>query len=278
VNKTPKVVKKEPVVTSTTTVTKTPLEREKSLTRTPLKGPGSTARSKAAINKTTLGAKRPRPASSNTAQRAKSIAARDRPSSTRGVKPATAPAKPNSAGTVAARNRRNSDVCSTSSVRSLVSEPKSTTPRGSLRGNPITSATSPAKRNTKIVAKSKVDCHRAPTAPPRTAKEKTSEHIIPPKTNDKTTVSSKISSYITGSKPRPKTSAQTNENKTPESKSPTATPTTPRGSSRTTKTVQQGKDDSKSSLLPRYKGQTPVKGKSNTTPVTKDSKPTTPFR
>lgn len=273
INKTPKVVKKEAVVTTT----KTPLEREKSLTRTPLKGPGSTARSKAAINKTTLGAKRPRPVSSNTAQRAKSIAARDRPSSTR-TKPSTAPAKPNSAGTVAVRNRRNSDVCSTSSVRSLVSEPKSVTPRGSLRGNP-TAATSPAKRNTKIVAKSKVDCHRAPIAPPRTAKDKASEHIIPPKSNDKTTVSSKISSYITGSKPRPKTSAQTNENKTPESKSPTATPTTPRGSSRTVKTVQQGKEESKSSLLPRYKGQTPVKGKSNTTPVTKDStKPTTPFR
>ena len=232
---TPRVMKKEPVVAST--ATKAPLEREKSLTRTPLKGPGSTARSKAAINKTTLGAKRPRPASSNPAQRAKSIAARDRPSSTR-TKPSTAPAKPSSAGTVAARNRRNSDVCSTSSVRSLVSEPKSTssTPRGSLRGNSITAA-SPAKRNTKIVAKSKVDCHRAPTAPPRTAKDRTSEHIIPPKSNDKTTVSSKISSYITGSKPRPKTSAQTNENKTPESKSPTSTPTTPRGS-RTVKPVQ----------------------------------------
>lgn len=267
-NDAPKPVKKE------STVPKPPLEREKSLTRTPLKGPGSTARSKAAINKTALGAKRPRPVSNNPAQRAKSIAARDRPSSTR-AKPSTAPAKPSSAGTVAARNRRNSDVCSTSSVRSLVSEPKSTTPRGSLRG---TSTTSPAKRNTKIVAKSKVDCHRVPTAPPRTAKDKSSDHIIPPKTNDKTTVSSKISSYITGGKPRPKTSAQTNENKTPESKSPTSTPTTPRGTSKPTKTVQQAKEDSKSSLLPRYKGQTPVKGKSNTTPATKESKPTTPFR
>eukprot|EP00116_Pleurobrachia_bachei_P007305 sb/3467567/ len=171
------------------------VESKLSTPRTPLRGDNCTgaARSKAAINKSGLGAKRPlnRPTNPGAAQRAKSMATRDRPTSVKTRGPTT----PSSAGsgTGSLRSRRNSDIVSVSnlSVRSEADLSRSGASRGSLRKP----GTSPAKRTANV--KSKVDCHRTPRTNSAENNNLNNSKVANTTTDKKSGVRSQISSLVT---------------------------------------------------------------------------------
>ena len=196
------------------------LQLRSSVPRTPQKDLTPTARSKAAINKTGLGAKRPlgRPTNATT-QRAKSAATRDRPSS---VKTRTPHSKSAADPAAPLRNRRNSDIAGSLSNLSIRSDAdisvKSTdsAPRNRASARKISTAPSPAKRNPKIAAK--VDCHRPPKKV-NSSNNSSSSDII--KTKEKEGVKSRISSIINKPKSVSRKASDVSINSS-------AAPTTPR--------------------------------------------------
>ncbi|KAL5256703.1 hypothetical protein ACHWQZ_G011833 [Mnemiopsis leidyi] len=200
--------------------TKKSLSARTSLPKREANGPS--ARSKAAINKTGLGAKRPlgRPSESST-QRGKSATTnRDRPSS---VKSRT-PVKSHNTISNPSRSRRNSDVITGSlsnlSIRSETDKSTSSeTGRTRITRNISTApSSSPAKRNLNV--KSKVDCHRTPKR--STTASSGSGEIIKKNDKDKEGVKSKISALITNR------SSKTSNNKKPTETSLGSAPNTPR--------------------------------------------------
>ena len=212
-NSAPKTTPTPPVnpPAQTKKTTKKPVEGKTSLPKKDANGPS--ARSKAAINKTGLGAKRPlgRPSDSTT-QRGKSATTRDRPSS---VKSRT-PVNKGSSNTVPnpSRSRRNSDIITGSlSNLSLKSETDKSTSsetgtRTRLTRNISTApASSPAKRNMNV--KSKVDCHRTPKK--STTASSGSGELIKKNEKDKEGVKSKISALITNRTTKPANNRKTTE-------------------------------------------------------------------
>ena len=226
----------KPATTTAKKSIKKPLELRSSLPRTSQKEASKSqtedtiaARSKAAINKTGLGAKRPlcRPADKSTqSQRvAKSAGStRERPSSVKqrtplkgGSNTVPAPARPRRNSDVMAGSMSNLSIKSDADVSSDSSVARNRSSRNIV-------APSPAKpRNTNI--KSKVDCHRPAPKRPSTTSSGSGEIIKNTNEKEKEGVKSKINSLIR----RP---SKTHVRKTSE----VSAPSTPR-TQRNTKTA-----------------------------------------
>ena len=218
--------KKSLTPTNENTPTKLPLTTRSSIPKTPNreKGPSSNTvigRSKAAMNKTGLGAKRALCRPTETASsRGKTLTSRDRPSS---VKQRTSVKGGTANSTIpGSRSRRNSEIITGSlsnlslksseadnSVRSDVA------PRNRPSTRSVASAPSPSKRVPKVTAK--VDCHRTPIK--KTPASSTSGDIVTKK--DKEGVKSRISSIMN----RPSTKSMSRK---ASDASLTSAPTTPR--------------------------------------------------
>lgn len=203
---------------------KKPVEARTSLPRTTQKDinkiqkdSAHAARSKAAINKTGLGAKRPLGRSTEKttqSQRAAKSAGptRDRPSSVKQRVPAKA--TNNTVPAPTTRSRRNSDVMTGSmsnlslkSEADMSSDSSATKHRSSSR-NLV--APSPAKPRTNTNIKSKVDCHRSTTGKrPSTTSSGSGEIIKNSNDKEKEGVKSKINSLI--SKPSKTHSRKTSD-------------------------------------------------------------------
>lgn len=277
-NRTP-IPEESPVAPKTTPTPTNPPPPTKKTTKKPVEGKtslpkrdtGPSARSKAAINKTGLGSKRPvgRPSDSTT-QRGKSAGTtRDRPSSVKNRTPVKSNTITNPSSTT--RSRRNSDIITGSlsnlSIKSETDKSSSseTGSRTRITRN-ISTAPSPAKKNLNI--KSRVDCHRSGNPKKATNTSSGSGEII--KRNDKEKekegVKSKISAIITN-----RTSKAVNRKSSDASLA--SAPNTPR--SKRANKVTGEKTPNRNSMLPRYKGSgttptsTPHRARSNTEPVQK---------